>query len=292
MYELVQAAEHTYYMECPAKVGIVETAPGEVVLIDSGGDRSAAKKLRNHLDARGWQLKAIYLTHSHADHAGGCRPLQNATGCKVYAPGAEQAFTQWPWLEPTVLYGGYPPNELRHKFLVAQASDAQALTPDTLPQGWETIELPGHFFHMVGYRTPDDVVFLADCLSSETTLAKYRVSFVYDVAAYLRTLEAVAQMQARLFVPAHASATDDIAPLARKNIATTYEVADDVVSLCAEPKGFDDLLAEVFTHYDLPMNFEQHALVGHSVRSYLSYLASEGRVHPLIKDDRWLWVQV
>ena len=289
MYELVQVAEHTYYVESPAKVGVVEVAPGEAVLIDSGGDRSAAKKVRNHLDAHGWHLRAIYLTHSHADHVGGCHYLQNATGCAVFAPGAERAFTEWPWLEPTYLYGGYPPEELRHKFLMAQASDAQALTPEVLPDGWEILDLPGHFFHMVGFRTPDDVVFLADCLSSEATLSKYKVSFLYDVAGYLKTLEAVGEMSARLFVPAHAEATEDIAPLARINAEATRQVAEDLYALCDEPIGFDDLLSKVFAHYDLRMNYEQHALVGSTVRSYLSYLSAEGRLRPVISENRWLW---
>lgn len=34
------------------------------------------------------------------------------------------------------------------------------------PDGVEIIPLPGHFSDMVGFRTPDDVVGLADCLSS------------------------------------------------------------------------------------------------------------------------------
>ena len=145
---------------------------------------------------------------------------------------------------------------------------------------------------MVGYRTPDDVVFLADCLSSEATLRKYRLSFLYDVAGYLHTLDAVAHMDARMFVPAHAAATSDISDLARINIETTHQAADDICSLCSDPIGFDDLLAAVFERYDLQMNFEQHALVGSTVRSYLSYLAVEGRVRARIEDNRWLWARV
>lgn len=53
------------------------------------------------------------------------------------------------------------------------------------------IDLPGHFFDMVGFRTPDDIVFLADCLFSKETLDKYQINFIYDVGAYLKTLETV-----------------------------------------------------------------------------------------------------
>lgn len=289
MYELVQAAEHTYYIESPAKVGIVETAPGKVVIVDSGGDRSAGSKVRRILEERGWHLTAIYNTHSHADHTGGNHYLQAQTGCHVFSPGAERAFTQWPWLEPAYLYGGNPPRELRHKFLVAQPSDAEPLTPETLPTGWELVDLPGHFFHMVGFRTPDDVLFVADCLASLPTLEKYRLSFLYDVQAYFDTLEKVARMHAKLFVPAHAEATTDIAPLAHANAEHVHQAADDIASLCIEPIGFDDLLAALFKLYGLQMTFEQHALVGSTLRCYLTYLADEGRIKASIIDDRWMW---
>ena len=74
------------------------------------------------------------------------------------------------------------------------------LTPGVLPEGFALLQLPGHFFHMVGFRSPDDVVYLADCLSSRETLDKYQIGFVYDVAAYLDTLEKVKTMQAAAFV--------------------------------------------------------------------------------------------
>ena len=47
------------------------------------------------------------------------------------------------------------------EFLMAQESDVRPLTPETLPAGLSCMELPGHLFSMVGFRTPDDVVYLA-----------------------------------------------------------------------------------------------------------------------------------
>ncbi len=81
---------------------------------------------------------------------------------------------------------------------------------------------------MTGFRTPDDVVFLADCLSSRETLAKYRIGFIYDIAEYLNTLERVKEMTARMFVPSHAAATDNIADLAQYNIDKVNEIADRI----------------------------------------------------------------
>ena len=288
MYDLIHVAGGTYYIDCPVKVGVV-VSDGEAVLIDSGNDAGAGKKIKRILDENGWTLRAIFNTHSHADHIGGNRLLVDRTGCAVYAVGLERAFTRRPIMEPTILFGANPPSELRHKFMLASPTDALELTPDVLPEGWETIPLPGHFFDMVGFRTPDDVVFLADCLSSEATIQKYRVSFLVDPAAYIETLEKVAGMSARLFVPSHADATEDIAPLAKKNIEATLRVGDVLERLCRGGTTFEDLLARLFVEYDLYMTFEQHALVGSAVRSYLTWLRECGRVAADIVDNRIVW---
>jgi glyoxylase-like metal-dependent hydrolase (beta-lactamase superfamily II) len=190
------------------------------------------------------------------------------------------------------LYGGYPCADLRHKFLLAQESDAEYLTAQTVPGGMEIIPMPGHFFDMVGFRTTDDVVYLADCLSSQETLDKYQIGFIYDVGGYIATLEKVKAMEARLFVPAHAAATDSIKDLAQLNIDKVLEIAEKIQSLCTEPKIFEDILQQLFKDYGLTMNFEQYALVGSTVRSYLSWLKDTGRLEVSFEDSRLLWHKI
>lgn len=292
MYELIQLTEQTYYIKSPANIGLVRLEGQEVCLIDSGSDKDAGRKARQILDKNGWRLTAIYNTHSHADHIGGNRYLQSQTGCRVYAPGAECAFTRHTVLEPSLLYGGCPPRELRHKFLMAQESDAAYLTADVLPEGFRLLPLPGHCMDMVGFRTPDDVVYLADCVSSRETLEKYRIGYIYDVGAYLATLETVEKMEARVFVPAHAEVTEDIAPLARYNIETVQEIGACITELCAQPLTFEELLKALFDRYGMTMTFEQYALVGGTVRSYLTWLKDMGCVAAEFADNRMLWRRV
>ena len=289
MYELNHIIGNSYYIQSPSKMGLVKLNDTDVCLIDSGNDKDAGRKVRQLLDANGWHLTAIYNTHSNADHIGGNRYLQGQTKCKIYAQGIECDITRHPGLEPAFLYGGFPPKDLRHKFLMAQESDAKELTPGVLPEGFALLQLPGHFFHMVGFRSPDDVVYLADCLSSRETLDKYQIGFVYDVAAYLDTLEKVKTMQAAAFVPAHAEVTEDIAPLAQYNIDKVLEIADHMVELCAEPVIFEELLKKLFDDYGLTLTFEQYVLVGSTVKSYLAWLKDTGRLTALFEDNRLLW---
>ena len=292
MYELIQVSERDYYIQSPAKIGLVRLNDSDVCLIDSGNDKDAGRKLRQILDANKWHLTAIYNTHSNADHIGGNQYLQRQTGCRVYAPGIDCAFTRRPILEPSFLYGGFPPGDLRHKFLMAQESDARELTQDVLPDGFALIPLPGHFFDMVGFRTPDDTVYLADCLSSRETLEKYRIGFIYDVAAYLKTLETVKSMQAKQFVPSHAPACSEIASLVQHNMDQVLEIAERIVGICAEPLCFEAVLQRLFSDYGLDMNFEQYVLVGSTVRSYLAWLRDTGRLQVLFENSMLLWQRV
>lgn len=291
MYELIQISDSSYYIESPAKIGLVKLNDKDVCLIDSGNDKDAGRKVRQILNANGWKLTAIYNTHSNADHIGGNKYLQSQTGCKIYAPGIDCDFTRHPILEPSFLYGGYPCKDLRHKFLLAQESNAEDLTKEVLPTGFEVISLPGHFFDMVGFRTPDNVVYLADCLSSRETLDKYQIGFIYDIAAYIKTLEMVKSLTAKMFVPAHAAATEDISELAQYNIDKVQEIAGKIIDLCKKPLCFEVILQRLFTEYALTMNFEQYVLVGSTVRSYLSWLKDTDRLNAVFENNMLLWVQ-
>lgn len=289
MFELIQLTDKSYYIQSPAKIGIVKVSNDEVVLIDTGNDKDAGRKIKQTLEREGWNLKAIYNTHSNADHIGGNKFLQDRYGCPIYAPGIEADFTNHPVLEGAFLYGGYPTKELSHKFILAQESRALPLTEDVLPEGFEIIPLPGHFFDMAGFRTPDDIVFLSDCLSSKATLDKYVIGFIYDVKAYLETLEMIKTMKAKLFVPSHAEPTEDIVPLVQYNIDKVNAISNKITELCASPTGFDELLAKLFTEYNLVMTAQQHALVGSTVKSYLTYLCNEGKLNMIIEDNIMKW---
>ena len=289
MYELIQVLNSTYYINCPAKIGLYLDGDKDVYLIDSGNDKEAGRKVRQILDKNGWALRAILCTHSHADHIGGCKYLKAQTGCKVYAPGVERDFTRHTLLEPALLYGGFPPKALRHKFLMAQESDADELASAELPEGFEIIPLPGHCFEMVGFRTPDNVVFLADCLSSRATLEKYRVGFIYDVQAYLDTLEKVKSLSGAFFVPAHAEACEDVSELAQYNIDTVNEIAGRIKSICTQPVNFEALLKRLFDEYALELSFEQYALVGSTVKSYLAWLMDKWQLKAKCKNNMLLW---
>ena len=292
MYELVQVAENTYYINSPSKIGVYRVSDDDVWLIDSGNDKDAGRKIQKILDAQGWKLTAIINTHSNADHNGGNTLLQNRLNCAVYSTPMENIVTENPILEPTFLYGGYPFKKLRNKFLMATPSKAQDIATAKLPEGMEYFRLPGHFWDMIGIKTPDDVYFLADCIFGEGTVNKYHISFFYDLAAQFETLDMVEKLEGKLFIPAHAEPMEDIRPLVKLNRDKSLEILNVLLELCKEPMHFELILKKVFEHYELTMDHAQYVLVGSTIRSYLAYLCDNSKVENYVEDNMLLWKTV
>lgn len=289
MYELIQVGPQSYYIESPAKTGIYRRNDTDVYLIDSGNDKEAGKKILKIVSQNNWTVKGIINTHSNADHIGGNNHIQKITGCPVFANGIETAFTNYPILEPSFLYGGFPCKELCTKFLMAKESVATGFSSPGFPSELEPVALPGHFFDMTGIRVPDGTVFIADCVSSPQTLEKYGVTFIYDVAQYLATLDKIETMEAEVFVPSHAEVTKDIRPLAAANRAKVYEIKEKIAGICAEPLTIDSIIRDIFKAYSLTMTIGQYVLVGSTVRSYLSWMKESGDLEFLTEDHELKW---
>lgn len=290
MYELNKVGEKTYYIESPAKIGIYLLDDENVCLIDSGNDKDAGRRISKILEENNWNLKCIINTHSNADHIGGNEYLQRKYNCEIFTTDVEAAFTRNPILEPSFLYGGFPNKLIKNKFLLAKTSNVQEISENNLPEGLEYFELPGHFFQMIGIKTSDDVYFLADCLSGENIINKYHVSFIYDVKSYVETLEKLKNLNGKMYVPAHAEATTDLTNLIEVNINKVNEIKNNIISLCNKT-NFEEILREVFTMYNLKMDFNQYVLVGSTVKSYLSYLLEQGLVEVVFEDNKLLWLK-
>lgn len=286
-----QLAGNTWLIPAPANIGVYVN-DNRVTLIDSGNDEEAGRQILKLLDEKGWSLELIVNTHSNADHIGGNAFLQKRTGCRIAATPLEAAFIAQPLLEPTVLYGGFPLPALRNKFLLAKPStvtDLLAASGPILASGLEALPLPGHYLEMIGVRTPDGVLFLADSLFAEAILAKYPLFFLYDVQGHLETLDRLDSVAAGCYVPSHGEPTTDLAPLVAANrhrLATTLEF---VRACCNTPVSWEEVLARVCTEYGIELNANQYVLVGSTIRSILAYLVTTGEVTTVFAAGTLQW---
>ncbi len=292
--ELSQIGERTYVIEGPTNLGVF-VEENEAILIDSGNDESAGRKILKLLESKGWILRLIANTHSNADHIGGNAFLQKRTGCRIAATRNEAPLVSDPSLEPMFLWGSAAFKDLRTKFLQAEPSNVTDLLPAEGPvEGTPlaTFSLPGHFIEMAGIRTPDNVLFLADSLFSETILAKYGFVVCCDVEGQFKTLDRLETMEASLFVPCHSKPAPDIRPLVRANREALTTLVEKVRAACADPASREDVLASLVLSYGINLSSVQYVLTHITVSACLAFLADQGKIAPVIGNGRMLWRQL
>ena len=172
---------------------------GEVAVIDPGPD--SPQHLEAMLAALGLddRVSAILVTHAHLDHSGLAARLQQETGAPIYAAGTAtdgRSPTMQALADSGLIGGGegldmafVPDHRLAHGQVVAGRT-------------WEleAIATPGHLGSHMAFRF-EDVVFSGDhVMGWSTTIVSPPDG---DMGAYMASLERLARVDARLYLPGH-----------------------------------------------------------------------------------------
>lgn len=289
--ELSKVGKNTYYIKNNTNIGIYLLNDKDVILIDSGNDKDAGKKILKIVTEQGWNIKAIINTHSNADHIGGNKVIQDRLGIDIYCSKLENVFIENPILESSFLYGGFSFDALRNKFLCASSSSAKDISNINL-EGLEIISLKGHYFDMIGIKTKDNVYFLGDSLFSIDTISKYHIFYIYDVKEFLNTLDYLETLEGNFYIPSHTEGTDNIKELINLNRNKVNEIIEKLINICEEGKTFEEILKTIFDDYNLKLDANQYVLVGNAIKSYLSYLSNEKKITYEFIDNRMMWKKI
>ena len=287
--ELTKLGEKTYCIQNPANIGIYKLDDEKICLIDTGNDKESGRKILKIINEQNWQVECIINTHSNADHVGGNKFIQDRTNCKILSSKKETAIINNPELEPAFLYGAMPLNELNNKFLLAKESDCQVID-NNLPEGLEYFTLKGHFIDMIGIKTSDNIYFLGDSIFSEETINKYHIFFIYDVEKYLQTLDFLETLNGTFYIPSHVKPLTDLKELIKLNKNKINEICNAILNACQNPITTEEIIKKIFDTYNLEININQYALLGSTIKSYLTYLNNQNRVEYFFKDNLLYWL--
>lgn len=287
--ELTKLGEKTYCIQNPANIGIYKLDDEKICLIDTGNDKESGRKILKIINEQNWQVECIINTHSNADHVGGNKFIQDRTNCKILSSKKETAIINNPELEPALLYGAMPLNELNNKFLLAKESDCQVID-NNLPEGLEYFTLKGHFIDMIGIKTSDNIYFLGDSIFSEETINKYHIFFIYDVEKYLQTLGFLETLNGTFYIPSHVKPLTDLKELIKLNKNKINEICNAILNACQNPITTEEIIKKIFDTYNLEININQYALLGSTIKSYLTYLNNQNRIEYFFKDNLLYWL--
>ena len=293
--ELVQLTEAAYQLRGGANAGLI-VQDGRAVLVDTGLDRDAAKKILRHIESLKIALAAVLITHAHADHFGGAATIRARTGAPVYAPAVEADVVANPIWEPLYLFSGaLPPAELRHKFTLAEPCPVDGIlgTGDQVLGGvpFTVIPAPGHSPNQM-MVAGGGACFVADACFAPEILHKHGIPFHVDIDQTLASLDALAALDGAYaaFVPGHGPAVPQIAPWAAENAARLVEIREAVASALAETADVGQIIRRTASHFGMTIpNPVIYWLTQTTVLACLASLQRAGRASVCVADNVLAW---
>lgn len=275
--QLQQIADNVYYIDAPVNMGVIVNDNGGALLVDTGLDDSAGRKVHRLLEANGLRLEGIIITHAHADHCGGAPRLVKATGARVYATAMEKTVLEFPIWEPVYLFAGAcPPAPLQNKFFLAPGIKVdRVIEPgQQVVAGCEVeiVDLAGHTLAQAGVAA-QGVLFCADAVIGPEVIDKHGVPLNADLAGALKTFDLLEGRRERYFLPAHGGLVGDIAPVVAANRSRVTETLECVGRLLGMPRSAEEILAGVCNNFNINItSMGQYYLMHLTVMAYLGYL--------------------
>lgn len=286
---LEKLGEKTYIINGHNKIGIYLINDKDIAVIDTGFNDKDGQKIMDVCNGNNWNIKMIFNTHSHIDHIGGNNIIQNKLNVPIYAKGLEKALIENPEITAAISFGGYPPKYFRNNYFMAKESKVFELTQDILPSGLEYLNLPGHNAEMVGFKTSDNIYFLADSVAGENIIKKYNIQFMYNVKDYFKTLDYIKKLEGNLFIPSHGDNFTDAKKIVKLNKDAAKEIIKALEKICKVEITFHQILKSIFEIYNLKMDIIQHAYIGATIKCYLSYLVDNDKMEIIIANNEMFW---
>ncbi|MGC8496978.1 MAG: MBL fold metallo-hydrolase [Thermoplasmata archaeon] len=279
--DIIHISGNTYYFNTPVSIGAI-IEDNSAILIDTGLDENAVRKVLNWLKEKDIKLKYVINTHSHSDHIGGNAFVEARTKTTFYASEIEAAFIRNPELLPDFIYGASSISELKSKFYYSAPTE-NVRNIKELKEKFRIVELPGHTFQMIGIITEDNVFFVADSVFSKQILGKHSLIFHIDTARFLSTLEFLAQQNADFHLLSHGGVLKKIdAELEenKKQINILLSIIED-----HKPDNLENLISKIMEENDIS-TIDQYFLNRVPVMAAIKYLKELNRINVIIEEGK------
>jgi glyoxylase-like metal-dependent hydrolase (beta-lactamase superfamily II) len=236
---------------------------GEVAVIDPGPDDP------EHLAAilraiEGETVKAILVTHNHADHSPLALPLQRATGAQTYGCPLAHA----PLAAEVAL------DDEHDEAFVADIKVCEGAVIEGPGWTFEAIPTPGHTSNHICYALREEnALFSGDHIMGWSTTVI--VPPDGDMGDYFESLRTIAARDFATLWPTHGPPITEPAPFIAAYLAHRLDRERQVLEqLAAGPARISDMVPVMYAAVDKRL----HPAAAQSVRAHLNFLVASGRV--------------
>jgi len=278
----------------------------DVYLVDSGATEIDGEYVYDILEAffseqkKQYSLKAIISTHCHPDHVGGHNFIKSKTNCEIWAAQTEKGTMETPITQSSLLWGGYPPHELRTVFFkpeqtfvdrIISESDFIALSDN---RKVSFIELHGHSQTTIGVliSNKDDkkMLFAGDNIFPRGEIMKFWIPLLINPDFFMESLDKICSIKdLQWCIPSHGdfikSNISETAELNKIAILSTKACILDALEKNGKMTS-EELVKYVADKNELEMNFGQYTLINTTVRSYIAVMHDSREIRFLVEDNK------
>lgn len=306
---IIELSSGVYVIPASTNVGVITNENGssvEVYLVDSGSTEIDGEYVLDVLKAffeqlgQTFTLKAIITTHGHADHCGAHNFLRQQTGCEVWAAKHEQGAMETPIIQGSVLWGGYPPHEMRTLFFmpsptevnhfiskddVIELSDARKLS---------FMELNGHSYETLALIITDKkdhkVVFPGDNIFPRNEIINHWVPLILNPVEFMESLDRLCELEkVDWCIPSHGDFLkrniNEAAELNKIAIISTRSCILD--SLKTKKRlTIEEIVKYVSDKNDMKLSFSQYQLVQSTIKSYIAVMHDAREIKMEVSDNK------
>ncbi len=311
--QIIELSSGVYVIPGSTNVGVIinendssEASGVEVYLIDSGCTEIDGEYVFDVLKAffeqqgLSFTIKAILTTHGHADHCGAHNFLRKETGCELWAAKHEQGAMETPIIQGTVLWGGYPPHEMRTLFFMPSPTAVDHfITKDDVIElsGSRKItfmELKGHSYESLGIiitgKNEHKVIFPGDNIFPRNEIINHWIPLILNPVEYMDSLDKLCAIEkVDWCIPSHGDFLrrniNEAAELNKIAIISTRTCILDALKTKKKLTA-EEIVKYVADKNDMELSLSQYALVQSTVKSYIAVMHDAREIKMAVSDNK------
>lgn len=290
---------NSFYIRGGTNTGVYIFKDKSALIIDPGLPGVRPRNIIRDLEKEGITIKWMINTHEHNDHYGaGYQFKEKYSNIVNMSSFYSKLYIDNPILFSTQIMGGNT-NEFFDNILITKnmknVSIDKVVEPgkvDINGEYIEIIDLKGHTKGSIGILTKDKVIFLGDMLVGEDILYKFDLLFIFDIEAYLSSLDLLKIIDFEYAVLGHCKkelSKNEILDLAKKHEQCVNKYLNQIRDIIKIPKSLEGILKVILNKNNLSYNYKEYHFFKFTLVGMLSYLIKLGEIEYNIESGEILY---